>query len=515
MTGDDAGITLGRKALYSAIVLAVFLVFAELICLAWERFDPLPASALPKSAQKLPPRMEGEIRILCLGGSTVAGYPEPSVGFVSQLQAYLEILCPGRLVRLVNYAVNGQPSTYVVRKLHATLGESGADAVIVLTGHNEFVLSQDFSDEQLRSIYAIQESLYRWAVVRRAQRLLVGYYLARRRDVVTGESIGRVDRHSEMFRERVKIFQTNIDLLVGLTKGAGVPLLLCTAPANVADWLPSREDGAPGAGAGGCDSALAELEQPLGAKAWEQVQRLTVEALADCPENAMLHYAAGKAAEGLGQREEARRHLLLALDLDRLPGRTRSEFNDKIRRQSGAPGVLVVDAAAVLGALSPSGLPGWETMADACHPNPQGSYLIATALADTLAEAGVIDFEPPASARVRLDEFLGGEGRDTDWTRYLLTRARAAMSPQTRYYSAAEKNLKEAIERDPDNWEVVAAVATLLLQTGNVERGMERLRQAVRLKGSEIDLDDRQRVPFLKEALEAAGMGAAGAVGKD
>ncbi|MFV1994472.1 MAG: hypothetical protein ACC661_03460, partial [Verrucomicrobiales bacterium] len=286
---------------------------------------------------------------------------------------------------------------------------------------------------------------------------------------------------------------------------ARVPLFLCTGPANLADWPPSRASGLEPARKESYDRSMAEIEALLGAKQWQAAREGAEAALLDFPGDALLHYGAGKALEGLGRLGEARQFLLLANDLDALPHRALTEFNEKIRSVAGRAGLRVVDLVAILGEGSPTGLPGSEMIADNCHPTPEGSFLIATSLMDAFGEESLIEIEPPSAALVSLENYLEGAGRAANWTRYLLNNARSAMRPPNENFQAAGGILKEALERDPENWEVLANVATLLLLQGDGKNGKIYLEKATRLKGSPIDPDDREVVPFLKEAMEGAG----------
>ncbi|MFV1994471.1 MAG: hypothetical protein ACC661_03455 [Verrucomicrobiales bacterium] len=500
------GLPLSRKVLFSGLSLALFFGLLEAGSLFWERWDPLPNSTFPEASRPLPPKEEGEFRVLLYGGSTVAGWPVPEMGFAAQMQDYLEQIVSGRRIRLVNYAVSAQPSTYVLRKLNETLAAGDADAVVVLTAHNEFMLEEDLSVEDLDRIYAIQESLSRLALVRRIRRLLYRVHISRRSETVMNRLPERVDRNSPQFRDTVALYENNLGLIVRLARGAGVPLFLCTGPANLVDWPPSMEGYPPYAGIESHRAAVENLGALLSAAQWQSALAQAEAALVEFPEEASLHYGAGRALMNLGRMEGAHRHFLLASDLDVFPYRALTRFNELIRNMAGRPGVRVVDLARVLGERSRYGLPGWEMIFDSVHPSPKGNFLVATALIDALARDGLVEFTPPAEALVSLEDYAATGDRVARWVAYLLRNARIAMGPPDHHFKSAGRFLERAVHWDPGNWEVLANVATLVFLQGDVEAGKVYLEKAARLRGSPIDPGDRELVPYLKEALEGAGL---------
>lgn len=495
---------LKKKIIFSLIPAILLFGSLEIVCLIWERVEKR-AAPLQRSVDELPKKEEGEFRVLFYGGSTVNGGGEPRVGFVAQMEAYLAEINPGRRIRFFNYSGPGEPSTYVVRNMARTVPGSEADAIVVLTAHNEFYEPADMSEEELNSLYAIQENMHRSALVRRARRLVYRYYTARRADVLSGDNLSRFDRNSARFKERVALYQRNCDTIVRLAREESIPLFLCTGPCNLADWPPSSGKYSAFAENPDYEPAVGKIHALLLEGKNEEVLAFGAEALQRFPDDALLTYGMGKAQLALGAREEARELLYRARDLDPIPFRVLSEFNEVVREKEDQPGVNVVDLERILDARSPKGITGYEFMVDICHPNPEGAYLIATALIDRFGEEGLVDLEKPAGQLADLDRFLHSEGRMEDWTEFLLETARTAMKPPYHNMREAERSLKEALDRDPDHWEVLANVATIFFSKGMKAQGEQYLRKAVEKKGAAIDLNDREAVPYLKEAMEGAG----------
>lgn len=495
--------SLPRKFLFSLIPVAVLVAALEIACLVWERFDAAPM-AMPRAAGVLPEKEEGEFRVLFYGGSTVEGMPEPVVGFVAQTQYYLEETVKDRKIRFFNFSGAGQPSTYVVRKMDQTAAGSEADAIVVLTAHNEFMSPDEISDEELRALYSIQESMYRSALVRRAQRLVYRYYTARRREVLEGDNLGRNDRKSARFKDRVALYERNLETIVRLAAESGVPLFLLTGPSNLIDWPPSGREFSFYAAEPDYESRVGEIEALLREGKAAESLALSREAARDYPDDGLINYAMAQAQLKLGEAAEARKLFYRARDLDPAPSRVLSEFNEMIREKRGRPGVHVIDVAAIFDERSKEGITGFEFIVDNCHPTPEGGYLIATSLIDGFVEAGLLSLEEPAEQLVSLDRFLATSGRKANWIKYRLDTARMAMKPPFRNFWAAEQNLKAALDLDPENWEVLANVATVLFFKGARAEGERYLREAVEKKGSGFDINDQEVTPYLNEAMEAA-----------
>lgn len=175
-----------KRVVYSLIPAVVLFGTLEGVCRIWEHYDE-PPGILAGKKEKLPPKLEGEFRVLFFGGSTVFGSPEPSVGIVAQLEYALKKVNPERTIRFFNYARPGNASSGVVREMSEVVKESDADVMVVLTAHNEYMERTDVTEEDLARLAAIREQMYRSALVRRAQRLYFRYYLARRPDVIERE----------------------------------------------------------------------------------------------------------------------------------------------------------------------------------------------------------------------------------------------------------------------------------------------------------------------------------------
>lgn len=415
----------------------------------------------------LPPKRAGVFRILALGGSTVLGVPDGDVGFATQLALGLPELAGGRPLELLNLARSGAPSAEVRERLEAAL-DAEPDLLIVLTGHNEFLATPP---EGVRG--ALQRLRDHSQLVRALTARLP-------RDPPDAHWADPVATVAPALRERVaRRYRENLDAIVALALARGVPLLLCTAPANLADWPPAHRQLAPEPGAPDPLAALAHFEQ-------------------------------GQALRAEGRFAEARDELALALELDPVPRRAYREFNEAVRAQASRPGVRVVDVALRFEQAAPQGLVGFGLVGDNCHPTPLGNALIAREIARTLAEAGLLlapdaPIGPPeqwlARARARQGD---AEAQARAHLRWLLSNAIYAMKTPFFNFEASRRYLEQARALAPGDWRVHANLGTLALIEGDEDAGRRELARAAQLKGEPLDPDDRSLTPYLKEALSGA-----------
>jgi lysophospholipase L1-like esterase len=451
----------------------------------------------------LPPKPPGSFRILALGESTVLGVPEGEYGFVSFLAHELPRMASGRALDLRNLARSGEGSAFVRRTLEQTI--DGADLVIVLMGHNEFLVA-DRTRGWRGALWRLRESSW----------LVRGLAHATGRDAVAvepplPEHIEPVWPGSAYARDVLDGFQRNLDAIVALARARGVPLILCTAPSNVADWPPAslrvaRPRADDFARAAQAVRSLLAAGRPGEARAEASAAR------ARLGDDALLLYLEARALRAEGGADEARPLFGRARDLDLVPRRASDEINEAVRKAAGPPGVHLVDAVRILEADAPDGLVGFEEIGDNCHPTPRGHALIGRAIAASMADAGILLSRGAAIGSVeewlaRLDRRLGDEpARLRTRARWLLSNALYAMKTPFFNFEAARRYLDEVRRIAPSDWRVWANLATLSLLDGDVKSGRLELFRATRLRGAPLDPGERGNVPYLAEALSQSGV---------
>jgi tetratricopeptide (TPR) repeat protein len=486
----------GLVVLGASAVLLLVLEGAARLRLSIEAPDAL--------AEKSP----GAFRILTLGGSTVAGVPEGALGFVSQLDAGLRELRPQRRIEIVNLARSGADSDGVRRTFEANRS-ARADLVIVLTGHNEFL------DRRRR--HGLRGTLRRIRDASGVARLAgdaAGYIGigTRASEALLPDRLDPLDRDDPSYRARLAGFRRNIDAIVATARSLGVPLILCTAPANLADWPPVHQRIAWANPNPDYDADVRALRQLVEADRSDDAIALAVRLTERFGEDAMVLYLHASALRAQSRGDEALALYRRAVELDPYPLRAFDAQNDAIRVHAETTGVGVVDVERLFARHARDGLVGFDLVCDNCHPTPFGNALIARAIAGVMAREGWLlapdtELGGPGRWLARAERRIGDpQARARAHVRWLLSNAIYAMKTPFHNFAAARDYLDRARAVAPDDWRIHANLGVLSLLEGDPKRGELEIARATRLKGSALDLDDRRFVPYLAEALERAAL---------
>lgn len=355
-------------------------------------------------------------RIFVVGGSSAYGFPwTDREAFSGLLGRALEQSEPGRFE-----VVNVGGLSYALHRVHILARELvryAPDVVIIYAGHNEFVERAFFG--QLKERSELAHRLHRWAT---HTRLFTVAASLTGRDRTRVPSL-RVQRSTnqrltnEQKKPVIDDFRRTLNAIVALADQHGVKVVLCTVPANLADWRPKasvstttdRETWSQRLEEG--RRRLAE-GQPQGAKA------ALTEARTLDPGHAATAYLLGQACRAAGDYECAQEAFTAAADLDAAPERRLSVFNDIIR-ETRAPHVLTVDVEARFTALAEHGLVGFSLIEDYVHPTLRGHAEIGWMLYQRLAPASQLALSSTIS-RDRYDALVAdahaGDGhRGAQW----------------------------------------------------------------------------------------------------
>jgi tetratricopeptide (TPR) repeat protein len=452
----------------------------------------------------LPPKRAGELRIFAYGESIPWGAPQPAVGFVEQLRYALATIYPERYVSMVNYSIIGGPTSETAAVVAGTISQS-PDIVIVMTGGNEgggSVLATPL--RRIRETSTAVRTMTDWRGLRRITRWFtfpdqsVAFWPDQLAPYDRADLTARVDRLKDMLAR-----------ILGLAQASGAQVLLCTEPSNLRDWAPvhlklARADTDGGAAA--YERAMREIETLVANGSYEEAQERIERVRSIYHDDAMLLYLEGRIRYAMREYGPARDLFVRAKETDPLAWRMLNAFNDAIRESAKRPGVRLVDVDHLFMERAPGGSPGLDLVADNAHPTPYGGVIIAEAL---VKEIRALE---PSGARdgscCNVEDFLKAKnfrGSATE-VAYLLRLGRYTMKTPWYRYSISRAYLNEALAIAPSNWEIWANLATLSLFEGELQRGREELDKATDLKGSPIDPGDREKTPYLVEALHAASV---------
>jgi tetratricopeptide (TPR) repeat protein len=211
-----------------------------------------------------------------------------------------------------------------------------------------------------------------------------------------------------------------------------------------------------------------------------------------------------------GDYDRARTLYTNAKDLDPMPWRVLTDFNQAIRRLAELDGVFLVDVEKSFQKQAVHGLVGFSLVADNCHPTPLGNAIIAREILTLMKQKRqFVEKDLGLSIGDSLEHFLlqtttPGKRQSLEM-RYLLSNAKYSMKTPFYNFKASRMYLDKALAMDSSNWEVWVNLATLSFFESRIEEGQQQLRRATQLHGAPIDRNDRRYAPYLKEALEQSG----------
>jgi tetratricopeptide (TPR) repeat protein len=471
---------------------------------AVQRFFPDPRRAPEVSidttwfpAEKAP----GTLRIFVQGESSAAGFPYGRwASPAALLQQRLQRAYPEREVEVINTGMAAVTS-YVLLDFAEEILAQRPDAVVIYTGHNEFLgiggvgssLASASSPALARTIATLRRlHLYR-ALERGLGSLGTGADPLAARDGTLMSKVAAersIPLGSPLYERGLGQFRGNLDRLLARYQAAGIPVFIGTLASNERDQAPFASGDDP------ADSARARFER-------------------------------GRALEAAGDYAAARAEYLAAKDRDELRFRAPEDFNQVIRAVAEARGATVVDVQGALAAASSNGIIGAGLMLEHVHPNVDGYFRLASAyfpaLVRWLGPPAVAVDEATARREIPVTavDRLHGEYRVAallnDWPFVPERRPTTLPAPADRVEEIAQSwfagrlgwieamnealawyqqqgndgeaarvaaNLAEAFVTSA---EAQAAAGRLLLKANEPARGQRFLRRAVTLDGGRIE----------------------------
>jgi tetratricopeptide (TPR) repeat protein len=339
------------------------------------------------------------IRIFSLGGSACAGWPHPpEETFSAYVENGLKEAYPGKRIEVINAAAHGFAS-YRITCVLAEVLRMQPDAVLIWCGNNEFLENRKYG----RWIMAAE----RMGLNRLRLFQVVAGAFSTSRTVLPGNELKdaalffwkKAQGQSLELRSDPQLFEAvkrhyadGMEDMVRRAEKQGVPVLLCTVPVNLRDWLPTvSRNRLKGAVRSEWEQRYAAGQRGLLEGKPAEAATAFRQALALEPEHAETHFWLARALETDGHRSEARESYSLARDLDFNPFRAISAFNQTIRRiAANRQGVTLVDLESLFDSASDRGIAGFDLFLDYVHPKKTGNLLVAASVFDALVKGGVL-----------------------------------------------------------------------------------------------------------------------------
>jgi tetratricopeptide (TPR) repeat protein len=334
-------------------------------------------------------------RIMCLGGSTTAGFPYAhNATFSFQLKVRLKKILTDKNIEVVNFGVSAVNS-YTVLDILPEVLEQEPDLILIYMGHNEFYGAYGVGSTQYAGMNRSLILLYL-----KLNKLRLVQFLKNSLQSIRGSGAGVSDDKSttlmeDMVREpspkhnpqyvaiASRNFENNLEDIFHTINKANVPVMVCTLVSNLRDHKPFI-------------SAFSETTDLETQKKWEEMflsarnyqqrnqhdKALTVFNQLESidPSPARLFFFRGHSYLKRGNPEKAFSDFAKARDLDQLKFRAPGIFNEIIKDVALRNGVPTVDMKTIFRAVSPDTIPGNNLFTEHLHPNFSGQKLIAEAL---------------------------------------------------------------------------------------------------------------------------------------
>jgi len=402
------------------------LVVAEATAAAWQSAKHRVPS-LSNGEPLLPARFvdsggESEVTLVVVGESSAEGLPFESWFSVGTVVAWeLGRAIPARRFRTEIVAKRADTLADQYQKL-AGLGHH-PDAVIVYCGHNEFDARIPWSrrpnhyrDEQAAPILwgldevAARVSPFCGLICETINKYRVGQHPP------TGLHPPLIDVPGYTPAEFAGIladFGRRLDAIVAYCERMGAIPILVIPPSNDTGFDPNRSflpESTPRAERESFARqflAVRSLEDSEPAKAIATYQAL----LAQQPGFAETHHRLARLLERAGAWDEAYRHYVAARDLDGLPLRCLTPFQEAYREVAARHDCLLIDGQALFHETRPHGLLDDHLFHDGMHPSLRGHLTLAQAILDALyqkrAFGWAADAPPPAIDPARCAAHFG------------------------------------------------------------------------------------------------------------
>jgi tetratricopeptide (TPR) repeat protein len=482
----------------------------------WRFFPPAMARA-PAFCVLPAEKAEDTYRVFVLGGSAAMGTPDSAFGFGRMLEAMLRDCYPGAKFEVVNAAMTAINS-HVVLPIARDCARRQPDLFVVYMGNNEVV--GPYGSGTVFQSFSGNLGVIRASIFAKSTKIgqLASSLLGRRETGSRWEGMemflaNHVAADDPRMEGVYSHFRANLADICEVGNGAGAKVIVCTVATDLKDCAPFAAEHRAGLSQaelakwdGLCKEGVALAESgddTQAVKTFHQAEEID-------DRHAELHFRLGRCLLALGQYDEARRHFILARDLDALRFRADSRINEIIREVAGDKGdggVCLVDAERAFeeSDRTEHRLPGRELFYEHVHMNPEGNYLLAKVvfekvvelLPDSIRRGG----KEPSSAPgpQRCFELIAL----TAWDRYRMKLAISQLQDKAPFTdqldnkqqsARREEELRElqrkattraaladarheyaaAVEREPENVELRLDFARLLQQSGDYQAAVEQ-----------------------------------------
>ncbi len=352
---------------------------------------------------------ENDLRVFCIGGSTVQGRPFAiETSFTSWLEIGLNAADDNHNWDVINCGGVSYAS-YRLRPIVKELLSYQPDLFVIYTGHNEFLEERTYENVKRTPAWAI-------AVHNRLSSLRT-YSFLRSLFVRSNTQSVSMDNRTELPPEAEAIldykgglekyhrddqwkkdvadhFALNLRQMVALAREAGVPVILVNPGCKLMECPPFKSELDPALS----DDLRNELNKKLSRLRDPEIQNnlnsrieLLKSVLEFDPGNADLNQQIADAYHFGGQKKLAKQHYLLAKEHDVCPLRILEPMRDSIHQTASEFDTPLVDVQAHFESKSEDGITNSKLFLDHVHPTIYGHQVIADLLIKQMQKMNLVD----------------------------------------------------------------------------------------------------------------------------
>ncbi len=345
--------------------------------------------------QKVPVvKAPNTVRILCLGGSTTAGFPfEVNINFPRFLQCYLKRALPFKQWEVINLGISAINS-HTVRNMAPELLKLEPDIILIYMGHNEFYGALGLASN---SFLGSNPEMVQWMLKLRELRLyqllekFIGLFSKKAEKPSSTLMEAMIKKNtilpgSSIYRKTMNNFRINLSEILNTFNKNGIPVLLSTVTSNLKDQEPL----------GYADPETSfpdykKVRQLINEKQYRQALTLLNTLLQSDSKNSFAHFLSGQIYYELQDYKAAKSHFVLARDYDLIPFRAPSEINTIICDLARSDNVFLVRSDSLFDQKSPHAITDNTLFLEHLHPNETGYQLLAQGFFEAMVRFQLID----------------------------------------------------------------------------------------------------------------------------
>ena len=356
---------------------------------------------------------------------------------------------PGKQIEVANLSAHGF-AAYRVKYILDKALKLEPDAVIVWTGNNEFLEDRNYDPpstgiisltRHLRTFQWLQSTLSSGNKMSGTELKDVAQFFWKK---VHQQSL-QLRSDPVQFAQVQEHYRESVGHMVSQSQRYRVPIVLCTVPVNLRDWLPTVSY-----------NRLTGEPHEQWQKLFNQARRCLIEGKyregiqamnqANAMENqhAESYFWLGRLLESDGQKTAAWNAYSRARDLDYNPFRANSNFNDTIRvlaKNNEHRDVYLLDLENIFAGATQNAAPGFDLFLDYVHPTKPANLLVARSAFDLLMQDKLLKDKPNGDRFIYHDIPTGTNGvayRDEDDVSLQITELTMAMENR-QYESVVRK----------------------------------------------------------------------------